>query len=59
MRGGRGSFEEEVDDRCGRMTNSCGGMTDKVAMADYVGQRQRSDDGMMWLSTDMGKDDGK
>jgi hypothetical protein len=57
--GGRGSFEEEVDNSCGRMTNGCGRIMDKVAVADYVGQRQRSDGGMMRSSTEMREDNGK
>ena len=34
-------------------------MMDKVAAADYVGQRWRRDSGMMWSSTDAGEDNGK
>jgi hypothetical protein len=48
-----------VDDGCGRMINGCGRIMDKVMVADYVGQRQRSDRGMMRSSTEMGEDNGK
>jgi hypothetical protein len=41
------------------MTDGCGRITDKVAVADFVGQRQRSDGGMMQSSTDMGEDNGE
>ncbi len=45
-----------MDDGCGRMTNGCRKMRDKVAVADYIGQRQRGDGGMMQSSTDMRED---
>ncbi len=58
-RGGGGGFEEEVNNGCGRMTDGCRRITDKVAAADFVGQRRRSDGGMMQSSTDMGEDNGE
>jgi hypothetical protein len=48
-----------VDNGCGRMTNSFRWIINKVAAADYEGQRWRSDGGMMGSSTETGEDKGK
>ncbi len=45
-----------MDNDCGRMTDGFGRMTDKVATANYIGQRRRSYGGMMQPSTDTGED---
>jgi hypothetical protein len=48
-----------VDNGCGRMTDGCGRIMNKVAVADYVEQRWRSDGGMMGSSTEMGEGNGE
>ncbi len=48
-----------MEDSFGRMTNGCRRIMDKVVEADYIGQRCRSDGGMMRSSTETGEDNGK
>ena len=48
-----------MNNGCGRMTDGCRRITDKMAAADFVGKRRRSDGGMMQSSTDMGEDNGE
>jgi hypothetical protein len=48
-----------VGNGCEKMTNCCMRMKEEVVAADYIGQRQRSDGGMMQSSTDMGEDNSK
>ncbi len=48
-----------MEDGCGKMTNGCGRIMNKVVAANYAGQRWRSDGGMMRSSIEMGEDNGK